>query len=95
MAIEPDLPPLKPLHLDSSLIPLKVAAMEECSTEELRQSLLPGQRECLKTRKDGTILDGNHRIYVLRKRGVDVDCLPREIVEKEDSAKDVDEAPLD
>lgn len=33
---------------------------------------------------DGTILDGNHRIHVLRKRGVDVDGLPREIVARTD-----------
>ena len=25
------------------------------------------------------MLDGHHRIYLLRKRGVDVDALPREI----------------
>jgi hypothetical protein len=53
--------------------------MERLSTEALKLSLFPGQRDCLKTRPDGTILDGHHRIYVLRKRGVDVDGLPREI----------------
>jgi hypothetical protein len=29
------------------------------------------------------MLDGHHRIYVLRKRGVAVDELPREITERE------------
>jgi hypothetical protein len=89
-----DLPPLKALHPDSSLIPAKIAAMERCSTDALKQSLLPGRQGCLKTRQDGTVLDGNHRICVLRRRGVDVDCLPREIIAKEDLAKDVDETPL-
>jgi hypothetical protein len=50
----------------------------------LRNSLLPGQKDCLKTRPDGTILDGHHRIYILRIRGVDVDALTREIILKED-----------
>jgi hypothetical protein len=47
-------------------------------------SLLPDQEEgCLKTRPDGTILDGHHRICILRRRGVNVDGLPRDIIEKE------------
>jgi hypothetical protein len=53
--------------------------MERLSTEALKLSLVPGQEHCLKTRPDGTILDGHHRIHVLRQRGVDVDALPREI----------------
>jgi len=77
--------PLKPLHTDDSLSPAKRVEMERRSTEILLESLLPGQRDCLKTRPHGTILDGHHRIYVLRKRGVPVDDLPREIVLKEDS----------
>lgn len=75
--------PLKPLHSDSSLNPAKLAQMRKSTTEILSHSLLPGQRDCLKTRADGTILDGHHRIYVLRERGIDVDSLPREIVPKE------------
>jgi hypothetical protein len=72
-------PPLKPLHPDASLSPVKLAQMERLSTDVLKHSLLPGQRDCLKTRPDGTVLDGHHRIHVLRGRGVDVDALPREI----------------
>lgn len=81
-----DLPqylPLKPLHLDSSLNKAKLAQMERLSTEILRASLLPGVQSCLKTRPDGTILDGHHRIHILRQRGVDVDGLPRDIVVKD------------
>lgn len=84
MGSQPELPPLKALHPDSSLIATKIAAMEQNSTESLKQSLLPGQANCLKTRRDGTILDGHHRVYILRMRGVDVDRLPREVIEKED-----------
>ena len=72
-------PPLKPLHADGTLVQTKLEQLERLSTEVLQISLLPGQRDCLKARPDGTMLDGHHRIYVLRKRGVDVDALPREI----------------
>jgi hypothetical protein len=72
-------PPLKPLHPDASLSAAKLAQMERLSSEALKLSLVPGQKDCLKTRPDGTILDGHHRIYILRQRGVDVDALPREI----------------
>jgi hypothetical protein len=75
-------PPLKPLHPESSLSPAKLVKMESLSADVLIHSLMLGQKDCLKTRLDGTILDGHHRIYVLRKRGVDVDALPREIVVK-------------
>jgi hypothetical protein len=75
-------PPLKPLHPETSLSAAKLAKMESLTTDVLKQSLMPGQKDCLNTRPDGTILDGHHRIYVLRKRGVDVDILLREIVVK-------------
>ncbi len=79
----PQYPPLKTLHLDSSLNVGKLTQMERLSTEALRASLLPGLQDCLKTRPDGTILDGHHRIHVLRQRGVDVDGLPRDVVAKD------------
>ena len=75
------LPRLKPLHPESSLNPGKLATFEELSSDTLRQSLAPGQTSCLKTRPDGTILDGHHRVHVLRSRNHDVDALPREVVE--------------
>jgi hypothetical protein len=76
----PQYPPLKPLHLDSSLNAVKLGQMERLSTEALRVSLVPGLQGCLKTRPDGTILDGHHRIHILRQRGVDVNGLLRDIV---------------
>jgi hypothetical protein len=75
-------PPLKPLHSDESLSQAKLAEMEQRSTELLCVSLALGQRDCLKVRSDGTILDGHHRIYILRKRGINVDSLPREVLAK-------------
>jgi ParB-like chromosome segregation protein Spo0J len=54
----------------------------ELATEVLITSLKPGQTGSLKARPDGTMVDGHHRIKVLRDRGIDVDSLPREIVYK-------------
>lgn len=80
----PKFPPLKPLHPDSSLNAAKLAKFSRLSTEVLLASLEPGTEEgCLKTRPDGTILDGHHRIFILRQRGTDVDRLLRDIVVKE------------
>jgi hypothetical protein len=78
--VQPD--PLKPLHSDTALSAVKLAQMERQTNDELMGSLLPGQPGSLKARPDGTMLDGHHRVYILRKRGVDVDALPREIVVK-------------
>jgi len=72
-------PPLKSLHSESSLIRLKLEQFRKVSTEELIESLEPDKIGALKTQTDGTIMDGNHRIIILRERGVDVDSLPREI----------------
>ena len=78
------MPPLKPLHPDSSLSKAKLGRYVKQTTQELIEFLEPGQEGSLKTRPDGTIIDGHHRIRVLRDRGVDVDALPREVVTRED-----------
>ena len=75
-------PPLTPLHPDEALLLLKLEQFRRLSTEELCKSLAPGQPGALKARMDGTIIDGHHRVKVLRERGIDVDRLPREIVRK-------------
>ena len=75
-------PPLKSLHPNSSLNAGKLAKMERATTDVLLASLANGEH-CLKTRPDGTILEGHHRIHVLRHRGVDVDSLPRLVIVKE------------
>jgi phosphoribosylformimino-5-aminoimidazole carboxamide ribotide isomerase len=75
--------PLQSLHSVESLVRGKLTILEGSSTEQLIHSLAPGQTNCLKTRPDGTILDGHHRTHVLRERGIDVNTLPREIIMKE------------
>ena len=75
-------PPLRPLHSDSSLVASKLNKYQKRSDQELIDSLRPGQTHSLKVRPDGLIVDGHHRIKILRDRGVDVDSLPREIVPK-------------
>ena len=75
-----NVPPLKPLHRDDQLIDGKIKKFERASTEELVESLQPGREGSLKVRPDGTMIDGHHRIKVLRGRGVDVDALPREVM---------------
>ncbi len=47
------------------------------------KSLRPGQKGTLKVKRDGTMVDGHHRIKVLRDRGIDVDALPREFFDEE------------
>ncbi len=76
-------PPLKSLHPDSSLSPLKLEQFRKLSNEQLIDSLKVGQVNSLKARPDGTLIEGHHRIKVLLERGVDVDSLPREIVPKD------------
>ena len=71
---------LKPLHSD--LIKSKLDVFNRMSTDDLKKSLAPGQPNSLKARPDGTLLDGHHRVHILRTRGEDVDSLPREVVPK-------------
>ena len=73
-------PRLKPLHSEATLNAGKLSAFDGLSTEVIKQSLVPGQAHCLNTRPDGTILDGHHRIHILRKRNEDIDALPREVL---------------
>ena len=77
-------PALKALHSDAALSQAKLKELDNLTTEELRQTLLPGQSASLKVRPDGTVLDGHHRIKILRDRGVDVNPLPRELITKTD-----------
>ena len=76
-------PPLKPLHGDDSLIGSKLDEYSKGPNQKLIDSLRPGEPGSLKVRPEGTIVDGHHRIKILRDRGIDVDTLPREIVPKE------------
>lgn len=53
------------------------------SNQELQESLQPDQKGCLKARNDGTVLDGHHRLAVLRERAIDIHILPRVILVKD------------
>jgi ParB-like chromosome segregation protein Spo0J len=86
------LPPLKPLHSNDSLINSKLDKYGKLSDQELIDSLKPGQPHSLKARPDGTIVDGHHRIKVLRDRGADVDALSRDIISK-DPIPDLPQGP--
>ena len=76
------IPAAQAFHPETSLIATKLAVFEKLSTDAIVRSLEVGQPHCLKTRPDGTILDGHHRIHVLRLRNCDVDALPREILKR-------------
>ncbi len=71
--------PLKLLHPESSLSIAKLEAYRKIGTSGLIDSLKPGEPGSLKVQPNGTIMDGHHRIYILRERGVDVDALPRDV----------------
>jgi len=72
--------PLKPLHAEMNLSVAKLAMFEKLESDVLTGSLAPGQEHCLKARPVGTMLDGHHRVRVLRARNIDVNALPREVL---------------
>jgi hypothetical protein len=72
-------PPLKPLHSESTLNKTTLDYWRKKSTDEIIESLKPGQTEALRVKPDGTMMNGHHRIKVLQERGVDVNSLPREL----------------
>lgn len=75
--------PLKSLHPDSSLSQVKLAQFRKLSTDDILDSLRPGRPGSLKTRTDGTVIDGHHRLAVLRQRGIDIETLTREVIPKD------------
>ncbi len=77
-------PRLKSLHSGGSLSQSKLDQFSKMASQELIDSLKPGQAGALKVRPDGMMIDGHHRIKILRDRGFDVDSLPREIIAREE-----------
>lgn len=73
---------LKFLHPQASLSAVKLEALRRLSTDTLKASLHVGQTHSPKARADGTLLDGHYRLAVLLERGVDINTLPRDIIEK-------------
>ena len=77
-------PPLRFLHAESSLSQTKIDSFSRLTTDELVESLQPGRTGSLKARPDGIVIDGHHRLKVLKDRGYDVDLLPREVISRDD-----------
>lgn len=72
-------PSLRFLHSEAILSPVKLAQFRSQETADLVESLKLGRPGALKTRPDGTVLEGHHRLVVLRERGFDIDAFPREV----------------
>jgi hypothetical protein len=83
------MPPLRALHGDALLSEVKLRTFRALKTDVLVASLRPGTPGSLKTRHDGTMLDGHHRIAVLKARAFPVDTLPREVIERQGSGAGV------
>jgi RHS repeat-associated protein len=56
-----------------------ISSIRQMSTQQIIDSLKPGQSGSLKVKPDGTVMDGNTRLRVLEERGVDINNLPRDI----------------
>jgi len=69
---------LKRLHPDTSLSKVDLAFWRRQPTEMIVKSLAPGNRDSLKVKMNGIIMDGNTRVKVLEERGFAVDALPFE-----------------
>lgn len=67
-------PPLRPIHKDT-YSEATLESYRKLSNEEIVEAL---RRRPLKVKADGTMMDGHHRVKVLRERGYDVESLPRE-----------------
>jgi len=79
----PRKPKLQLLHSEDAMSPAKLEAFRRLSTETIKASLHAGQPGALKTRPDGTVLEGHHRLCILLERGEDIHQLPRERLERE------------
>lgn len=74
---------LRFLHSQATLNSAKLVSLRRLPSDLIVATLSPGQIGALKVRPDGTVLDGHHRLSILLERGVDIDGLPREIIEPE------------
>ena len=70
-------PALKLLHAEKNLSKASLAYFRKQGTEDIVRSLQPGMVEPLIVNARGTVMQGNHRIFVLMERGFDVNSLPR------------------
>ena len=72
---------MEPIHGEASLRESSLDFWRAKETEGIIASLAPGARDPLVVSRAGRIVSGNHRVTVLRERGVDVEWLPRVIHE--------------
>jgi hypothetical protein len=76
--MEPSLPPLKLLHSGATLeTSSSYAFWSRQDAAFIISSLRPDGPLPLTVKDDGTIMNGNTRIYILKQRGIPVDHLPR------------------
>jgi RHS repeat-associated protein len=77
----PNATPLRRIHSDQTLTSgsnrYDYESLQKMSTADIVNSLSPGSPVPLTVRPDGTIVDGNTRIYILEQRGYNVNSLPR------------------
>ena len=75
-------PPLRRIHSDQTLSTgsnrYSLEYWRRQPTDVILRSLLPGEREALRVKPDGRVMNGNTRVKVLDERGIDVNALPRE-----------------
>lgn len=74
------LPPLRGLHSPEAMRGNQSSSnyWRGKSTDEIVDSLKPGRAESLKVKPDGTVMNGDTRLEILRERGFDINRLPRE-----------------
>jgi len=70
--------PLRFLHAEQVLSQVTLEQFRKVSTPALIESLRPRQSGALGAKADGTVLEGHHRLIVLRERGINIDALPKE-----------------
>ena len=71
-------PPLRLVHTEETLKGHSgFGYWERQSTEAIVASLQPDAENPLIVRADGTVFQGNTRVFILKQRGYDVDSLPR------------------
>jgi hypothetical protein len=79
-------PPLRRIHPDSTYESDQRAKgsleyWRNQSTDQIIESLKPGNRNPLLVKPDGGVFDGNTRLKVLEERGVNANSLPRQLYE--------------
>ena len=70
-------PPLRLLHTPEAFSRSALDFWRSQATDDIIRSLAPNAERPLLVKMDGTIVDGNTRIFILLERDYDVELLPR------------------